>query len=77
MNRNVFSDKRRKTLMCVIAFVALAVFVTVAVIVLNVVLGERTIIFNWVAVAVPATALAIIFWSLILIIAKRNFKLKI
>lgn len=76
-NRNVFSDKRRKTLMCVIAFVALAAFVIVAVIVLNVVLGERTIVFNWVAVAVPATALAIIFWSFILIIAKRNFKLKI
>lgn len=76
LNRNVFLDKRRKTLMCVIAFVALAAFVIVAVIVLNVVLGERTIVFNWVAVAVPATALAIIFWSFILIIAKRNFKLK-
>ena len=76
VNRNVFFDRRRKILFCVISFVALTVFVVVSAIILSVVLGETLFTFNWVAVAVTATVLAIICWTLVIVVAKRNFRLK-
>ncbi len=76
LNRNVFSNKRRKFLFCIIVIVAFTVLTIVSAVVLNVIIDERILTFNWVALVVPAAVLAIIFWVLIITVAKRNFKLK-
>jgi len=76
VNRNVFLNKRRQFLFCIIAIVAFAVLTIVSAIVLNVIFDERIFTFNWVAIVVPSAVLAVIFWILIVTVAKRNFKLK-